>query len=362
MRVKRTPAAAISVAALIGFAAALPAEANAATPPAPLHVSQVVASGFVGPLQFEVNGSQILVADSFTATLSRVGVSAPIATDHQDPDGDLSGVDYDRGKHSIAYATSNGDHTSTALHILQPGRAPVVADISGFEKAHNPDGVINYGIDNPSPCVQAAFAAQGIPASYPGILDSHPYAVASLGGGSWAVADAGANDVLKVGPAGNVSLLAVIPAVPVTITSQFAAASGLPACVVGLVYKFESVPTDVERGPDGSLYITSLPGGPEGPQGGNPGSLYKLDESHHLTQVATGFNGATNVAVDSHGGLFVAEISTGTISEVWNGGHQVVLSLPGVVGLEFANGHLYASTAPAAVGAQGPGSIVKLSS
>ena len=34
-----------------------------------------------------------------------------------------------------------------------------------------------------------------------------------------------------------------------------AAAFGLPDCVVGVTYAFESVPTDVEVGPDGQLKI-----------------------------------------------------------------------------------------------------------
>ncbi len=41
--------------------------------------------------------------------------------------------------------------------------------------------------------------------------DSHPYAVASLGDGSWAVADAGGNDILKVDSRGHVSVIAVLP-------------------------------------------------------------------------------------------------------------------------------------------------------
>jgi hypothetical protein len=69
----------------------------------------------------------------------------------------------------------------------------------------------------------------------PGLPPSHPYVVASLGRGSWAVADAGANAILKVSATGQ-------------------------------------VPTDVEVGPLGQPWVSTLPGGPEDPSLGARGS------------------------------------------------------------------------------------------
>ncbi len=158
-------------------------------------------------------------------------------------------------------------------------------------------------------------------------------------------------------------MISVLPAQPVKISATFAASMGLPACVVGLTYKFEAVPTDVEIGPRGALYVTTLPGGPEGPNSGNPGSVYRIDRSGHPARIATGFAGATNLAIDPCGNIFVAQIGSGTIAKVVRGKPQTVLSLPGVVGVEYANGHLYASTSITAAteGAQnGPGTVVIL--
>ena len=55
---------------------------------------------------------------------------------------------------------------------------------------------------------------------------------------------------------------------------------GLPACVTGLNYKFEPVPTDVEMGPDGWLYVSSLPGGPEDGSLGAQGRVYKVNPAN----------------------------------------------------------------------------------
>ena len=119
--------------------------------------------------------------------------------------------------------------------------------------------------------------------------------------------------------------------------------------------------------PTTRLYVTTLPGGPGGSV--NPGSVYRISRWGGKPQkIATGFNGATNLAIDPWGGIYVAELGAGTISKVVHGKPVPVLSLAGVVADEWANGHLYASTAPAAVAPEGstgppaPGSIVVLGS
>lgn len=344
-------------AAVVSFAT-VPADAHPA--PHRLHVVRTLSSAFVGPLQFAVSDHKVFVADSFTSTLSLIGHSTPLTTG-PDPStgGDLAGVAVDRRRHALAYTSNNGDHSVTTLTIWQPGHTPVVADLSGYERRHNPDHVNLYGVKHPSKCVTDALTAAGVPVRYRGLIDSHAYSVTAIGDGNWAVADAGGNDILKVDRHGRVSLLAVLPAQPLKVTAAFAASMGLPACTVGITYRFEPVPTDVEVGPHGSLYITTLPGGPEG-GGGAPGSVYRLDRWRHLHKIATGFAGATNLAIDRRGDIYVAEIGTGTLSRVHHGRPAPVLSLPGLVAVEYSDGHLYASTAPAATGGSGPGTVVKL--
>ena len=338
-----------------------PALAGSHHPAPMLSVAKTLSDQFVGPLQFAVSGRRVVVADSFTSTLWEIGRSTPLATGPSPATGgDLAGVALGAGGRSFAYTTSTGDHSSTGLTIRTNGRKPVVADLSGFESRVNPDRTMRYGVSNPSRCVADALAAAEIPADYTGTKDSHPYAVAALDRGAWAVADAGGNDVLKVDRYGRVSVIAVLPAQPATITAEMAAELKLPSCVVGITYRFEAVPTDVEAGPHGALYVTTLPGGPEGPSSGARGSVYRIDRNGHTARVATGFAGATNLAVDPRGTVYVAELGAGRISKVECGRTSTVAELPGVVAVEYANGHLYASLAPALSGGQAPGSVVVL--
>lgn len=320
-------------------------------------VGRTISSAYVGPLQFAVAGRHIFVADSFTSTLNLVGRSKPIATGPGNG-GDIAGVAVDKWSGALAYTSNNASHSRTKLTILQRGHKPVVADLSGFERKYNPDQVNHYGVDHPTQCVRKALNKMHIPVRYTGIVDSHAYSVTSIGHGSWAVADAGGNDVLKVDRHGHVSLLSVLPRQPFKVTKAFAAASGLPTCVVGVTYNFEPVPTDVEVGRYGALYVTTLPGGAEAP-GGAPGKVYRVGW-HHAKQIASGFNGAVNLAIDRHGTIYVAEIFTGTIAKVWCGKPVRVGKVPSIVAIEYSHGRFYASTAPAATGGKGPGTIVQL--
>ncbi len=360
VRSKIGAATAATVGIIVPFAA-VPAYAHTTNSANSLHVVRTLSSDFVGPLQFAVSGRSVYVADSFTSTLNLIGRSSPLATG-PDPDtgGDIAGVAVDPGRRALAYTSSNGDHSSTKLTILQHGKKPVVADLSGFEAKRNPDQINKYGIKNPSQCVTDALEPLDIPVNYRGLVDSHPYSVTAIGGGSWAVADAGGNDIVKVDRHGHVSLIAVLPSQPVTITAAFAASQKLPDCVVGVTYRFEPVPTDVEVGPHGTLYVTTLPGGPEGPDAGNLGSVYRVDRWAHVRKIATGFASATNLAIDRHGDIYVAELGAGTLSKVYHGKPRPVLTLPGVVAVEYANGQLYASTAPLVTGGNGPGSVYLL--
>lgn len=355
---KALAGSAVSAAALT--LAAAPASAAPVAPPQ--HVVQTLSSAFVGPLQFAVDGSKVYVADAFTSTLNLIGQKTPVAVGPSPATGgDLAGVGVDPATHAVAYTSANGDHSVTTLTILEPGHQPVVANLAAFEKTRNPDKANRYGTSSKNPCVINALKKAQIPVSYTGMLDSHPYAVTPIGGGSWAVADAGGNDVLRVTRTGQISLISVLPVQPVTITAAFAAANGLPACVAGITYNFEPVPTDVEVGPPYNLYVTTLPGGPEGPGSGNPGSVYRLSSAGQPVKIATGFAGATNLAINPYGNIFVAQIGAGNIAEVVSGKPKVIATLPGVAAVEFANGHLYASTAPAATGGNGPGKVVVLS-
>ena len=166
-------------------------------------------------------------------------------------------------------------------------------------------------------------------------MDSHAYSVARYKK-KWVVADAGGNDLLWVTNRGKISTLAVLPSQPAKITEEFAKAQGLPDCVIGVTYKFEAVPTDVEVGRDGYLYVTTLPGGAEDASLGARGKVYRVNPRNgHIKLVASGFLGATNLALGKHHKIFVAELFGGQISVVKHGKAHKYLSLPGVVAVEI---------------------------
>jgi hypothetical protein len=122
------------------------------------------------------------------------------------------------------------------------------------------------------------------------------------------VADAAGNDILRVRADGTISTVAVLPPQPTVVTADAADALGLPDCAIGLTYNFEAVPTDVEVGRDGQLYVSLLPGGPEDPNLGARGSVYAVNPQTGAThQIATGFAGATNLALGPDGTIYVAE-------------------------------------------------------
>ncbi|HWC24213.1 MAG TPA: ScyD/ScyE family protein [Flexivirga sp.] len=339
--------------AAVGLAVTLPGTASANPKPSP----PVTLSSSVGaPFNLEVDGPRVLIADGgpgYVGMLSAGGTVAPVVTGVPGAAGVAT-----RGAW-LAYTSTvtneeTFENTASGLHVRRPGGGTIYADTTAYEAAHNPDGMTAYGPRSDDPCV-----TQAVGPRQSGGLDSHAYSVASNGTG-WLVADAGANDLLAVSDDGAISTVATFPAQPKTITAAQAEALGMPACVAGVTYDFEPVPTDVEVGPGGSIYVTTLPGGPEGPELGARGSLWKVNPStHSVTRIATGFAGATNLAIGKHGDIYVAELFGGKISVVNSQGVSTLVNLPGVVSVETAaNGTVYAGTM--GMDESNPGSIVKI--
>jgi hypothetical protein len=249
------------------------------------------------------------------------------------------------GRGTLAYTASDFSADLHTLTIKPKNGKTRTVDLGAFERTRNPDKWIRYGIDNPTECQKQAFEPLG-GASYRGLVDSHPYAVAALPNDAWVVADAGGNDLLKVDKNGRISVLSVLPRQPSTITADAAAGLGLPACVVGAVYNFEAVPTDVALA-DNGRYITSLlPGGPEDPSLGARGSVVSVNPANgNATRLATGLLGATSVALGPNGKIFASELFGGKISLIDKGKVSTYVNLDSPLGLTFFKGALYAGTA-----------------
>jgi hypothetical protein len=301
-------------------------------------------STVLAPYQLTIGPKGLYVGEGGTSTVGVLGRDGKVTTVARGPQpGEVAGVAWSK-QGDLAYTTLNYATGATTLTVKQRNGHTRKVDLSGFEERQNPDAAVHYGIDNPTPCQEEAFAPLG-GATYTGLVDSHAYAVASLGNGEWVVADAGGNDLIKIGRTGPPKVLSVLPRQATTITAEAAAGLGLPDCVVGAVYHFEPVPTDVEVGKDGKLVVSLLPGGPEDPSLGARGSVYTVSKSTgKATRVAGGFLGATNVALDDKGRIFVAELFAGQVSVIERGSVRPYVSLPAALSLVWSRGTLYAGT------------------
>lgn len=329
---------AAAVVAAPGVASAAPAAAKGPT-------VTVVNRTVIAPYHLAHSNSSVYVADGGTSTVSKLTSKGLVAVAHGPQGGEVAGVAIN-GKGTLAYTASD---FAANLHVLtikpKNGKTRTV-DLGAFEKTHNPDKWIRYGIDNPTQCQRDALDAVGFPVSYRGVVDSHPYAVSALPNDAWVVADAGGNDLLKVDKNGRISVISVLPRQPATITADAAAAFGLPDCVVGVVYNFEAVPTDVHLASNGRYIASLLPGGPESPALGARGSVVSVNPANgNATRLATGLLGATSVALGPNGKIFVSELFGGKISLVDKGKVSTYVNIDSPLGLTYFKGTLYAGTA-----------------
>jgi len=230
----------------------------------------------------------------------------------------------------LRFTTGSGNNKAGKLYTLDNAGAPVlIADLYAYEKSANPDRKTKYGFSTLKPSCVAQLPKQ-IPATYKGVKESHPYATATANGITY-VADAGANAIFAVTATGTVSTVAALPPAKVKVTPSGAEANGLPACSIGHKYGFEAVPTDIEVGPDGNLYVTSLPGGPEdGSLGANGRVLRVKPGGGKVKTLVRGLVSPTGIAVATNGDMYVTQLFMGVISKIKAGKSKVkpYLELP----------------------------------
>ena len=154
----------------------------------------------------------------------------------------------------------------TLARLRPSGGWEVVADIAAYEAAHNPDG---------------------------GPVDSNPYGVLAEPGRRF-VTDAGGNSLLEVAADGAVSLVTTFPRTAVPPPFGLA----------------EAVPTEVERGPDGALYVSTLSGAPFL---AGTATIYRVVPGAAPEPYATGFKMITDFDWGPDGSLFVVQYDTAPI-------------------------------------------------
>jgi hypothetical protein len=199
----------------------------------------------------------------------------------------------------------------TLVHVSASGNWKVVADVSAYESAANPDG---------------------------NLIDSNPYGVLAEPGAR-IVADAGANALLEVKANGDISTLAVFPARPLRSTDAVPTAvvvgpdrayyvselTGVPF-TEGAARVYRVVPgeapsvflqgfktlIDLDFGPDGSLYVLEHATGPT--FFGGPGRVIRIARDGTRSVVIGGLTRPTSLVIDSDGTIYVSNrgISIGT--------------------------------------------------
>lgn len=330
-----------------------PASAHRESPEPPS--ATVLAEGLQSPLSLAAGRHGLFVTQNFAGILNRI-------KRHGDPEalyrsGGPQVASASLYRHTVYFSEGTGAGGMDGLPNVQwiksldlhdDGAAPKkIADVAAYEKKHNPDGRVTYGFRHVEDRQCLDRIPEGIPAKYKGNVDSNAYATAANRHSIY-VADAGGNAILKVDKhSKRVSTVAVLPPASFRVTAALAAGMGLPDCVVGEKYYLEPVPTDVEFGRHGWLYVTSLPGGPEDGSIGALGRVFKVHaHTGEVVQLAGGLSGATNLAVSPRGDIYIAEMFGNEIS-VLKKGHDKVetffkTTAPGA--LEIRGDRLYATT------------------
>lgn len=341
-------AASSALAVTLGVA---PAQAHNKPEPSPSPTQvRTLATGLGGPLRvaFGPHGSA-LVAESQAGKLTKVYPSGAKRTLVNAPGYEIAGVSYARG---ITYYFQNalgeteGPPTEALPALLKTrdshGRIRTVTDLTEFEKKHNPDGRVVYGVRHAS----ASCLAQAPELRQSGEVYSHPYSSEPTRHGLY-VADAGANAILHVNKHGRVHVVKVLPAESVRITpavQDLAAQMGIkvPDCMLGLKYYSQAVPTDIEaRG--NWLYYTVLPGSPG--EALSKGKVYRLNlHTHRTEQLASGISGATGLDLDRKGGIYVTEIFGAGIAKIVHGKPVTVLPASSATDVEIKGTRLLATT------------------
>ena len=333
-----------------------PAAAGSTDTPEPV----TLAAGLSAPLSLAVDSDDsVLVTQNFAGLLSRVnGDGTTTALYQGKPGWDVGGVESRRGTTYFVESRGAGGGDPAALEgylksMDAQGNIRTIAELADHERKNNPDADQHYGFGSDVSAECLAGWPAFPPARYQGAVDSHPYAVAVRSGTAY-IADAGANAILEVDiETGDVSTLAVLPPRPAVVPAgtkipvdMAGTMADVPACVVGHEYAFEPVPTDVEFGPDGRLYVTSLPGGPEDPSLGARGAIFRVNAWTGNTHVwAEDILSPTGLAITDNGDVYVASMFGNEIIkfDAWTCDRSQFLAIDGPAAVEVRGSNLYAT-------------------
>lgn len=351
----------------------------------PTREPDVLADGLVGPLSLAVGRSgKVIVNQSFAGTLSQVDRRGEVTALYQVPDPMAGGISGASHHHGATYylETSAGETgpVSQVIRLDRDGDRTVISDdLWAYETENNPDGEQTYGfrgLDDVCAEEVAAFedeveSSAGMPLplnEYPGIVESNAYQL-TVHHGTIYVADAAANAILAVDEeTGDISTVAVLPASEIIFTAeaqayveQLVGGLEMPDCVIGEPYAPEPVPTDVEVGKNGKLFVSTLQG--SAGEAFPLSKIYRINPYSGKTRVVAdrGMQGVTGLAVSPSGHIVVAEMFGGAVSVIKPGSSRArtVFETESPADVEVRGAKIYATTGVFGEdGAPGNGAVV----
>ena len=351
----------------------------------PMREPDVLADGLVGPLSLAVGRSgKVIVNQSFAGTLSQVDRRGEVSALYQVPDPENGGIAGASSHHgAIYYLETSAGETGPVSHVVRldrDGERTVVSDdFWAHETENNPDAGQTYGfrgLDDECAEDVAAFedevenrARMPLPLNEdPGIVESNAYQL-TVHHGTIYVADAAANAILAVDEdTGEISTVAVLPASAITFSAEAQAyveemVGGLemPDCVIGESYTPEPVPTDVEVGAKGRLFVSTLQG--SAGEAFPLSKIYRINPYSGRTRLVAdrGMQGVTGLAVSPSGHIVVAEMFDGAVSVIKPGSSRArtVFETESPADVELSGSRIYATTGVMGEdGAPGNGAVV----
>jgi sugar lactone lactonase YvrE len=309
-----------------------------------------VASGLANPRGITTGpGGRLLVVESASGAIDelRKGSSRTIATVPGAVDVATNGLGNTYAvvgsPEPDAPPPPAGSNPASLVRISPNGNVEVVADIGAYQVTH-PD---EDDLDQP-----------------PNPSESNPNGLALLPGGNVLVADAAANDLLRVDVHGQITTVAHFKPEFVTWALPF----GPP---IGTTVPAEAVPTAVAVGPDGAYYVSELTGFPFTKGAARiwriaPGSVEAVCDpvapSGGCSSVATGFSSVISLTFGPDGTMYVLELAkeglagalvlrtefppTGALWAVKNGVRTLIsdeLTAPGGVAVD-PSGRIFVTT------------------
>lgn len=214
---------------------------------------------------------------------------------------------------------------------VSEGETTQVADLWAFENQNNPDGFVK---------------------------ESHPYGLAAYEG-DLLVADAGANNLLRVDPStGEISVVTVFEGVPGAVPNERR----------GGTLENDPVPTGVTVDDTGTIYVSFLPGLPPLP---GSAKVVRVTPEGEVSDYATGLDFLTDLQAAPDGNLYAVQMAefgeegpapdSGRVFRIVDGEATEVLS-----GLSFPTAIAFNDEGDAfltlnGVGAPGSGEVVRYS-